>query len=461
MKKWAQIIWLFLLPCCLHAQQTTGNMANFGMAAPEWTLRANIYEVNIRQYTPEGTLKAFSAHLPRLKAMGVDILWLMPVFPIGEVNRKGSLGSYYSIQDYKAINPAFGTMADFDSLVARIHDLGMYVILDWVANHTAWDHPWTRQHPDWYNRDIHGNILVPADNNGNLTDWTDVADLNYNNSEMRKEMISEMLFWAKEHHVDGFRCDIAGFVPLNFWQQAKAELDKAGHFFMLAEDENPDFHTGAFHMTYAWGVHHKMVDVAKGKANAKDLAKTLSDEQVKFAKDAYRMQFIDNHDENSWQGPVSSRFGPGYKAFAVLTYIIPGMPLIYSGQESSLNKSLRFFEKDTIAFDGFYDADFYTRLNMLKHKQAALANGVFGGDFTIIPNSSPEEVLCFVRKKGNSELISLFNLSGKEAKVKYSGDGKITEGRYTEYFSGNKADIQSTGRLSLSPWEYKIYIRDL
>jgi len=214
-------------------------------------------------------------------------------------------------------------------------------------------------------------------------------------------------------------------------------------------------------MTYAWGVHHKMVDVAKGKANAKDLAKTLSDEQVKFAKDAYRMQFIDNHDENSWQGPVSSRFGPGYKAFAVLTYIIPGMPLIYSGQESSLNKSLRFFEKDTIAFDGFYDADFYTRLNMLKHKQAALANGVFGGDFTIIPNSSPEEVLCFVRKKGNSELISLFNLSGKEAKVKYSGDGKITEGRYTEYFSGNKADIQSTGRLSLSPWEYKIYIRDL
>ncbi|HQP77856.1 MAG TPA: alpha-amylase family glycosyl hydrolase, partial [Saprospiraceae bacterium] len=353
------------------------------------------------------------------------------------------------------------TMADFDSLVARIHDLGMYVILDWVANHTAWDHPWTRQHPDWYNRDVQGNILVPADNNGNLTDWTDVADLNYNNSEMRKEMISEMLFWAKEHHVDGFRCDIAGFVPLNFWQQAKAELDKAGHFFMLAEDENPDFHTGAFHMTYAWGVHHKMVDVAKGKANAKDLAKTLSDEQVKFAKDAYRMQFIDNHDENSWQGPVSSRFGPGYKAFAVLTYIIPGMPLIYSGQESSLNKSLRFFEKDTIAFDGFYDADFYTRLNMLKHKQAALANGVFGGDFTIIPNSSPEEVLCFVRKKGNSELISLFNLSGKEAKVKYSGDGKITEGRYTEYFSGNKADIQSTGRLSLSPWEYKIYIRDL
>ncbi|HPB52082.1 MAG TPA: alpha-amylase family glycosyl hydrolase, partial [Saprospiraceae bacterium] len=185
-------------------------MANFGMAAPEWTLRANIYEVNIRQYTPEGTLKAFSAHLPRLKAMGVDIFWLMPVFPIGEVNRKGSLGSYYSIQDYKAINPAFGTMADFDSLVARIHDLGMYVILDWVANHTAWDHPWTRQHPDWYNRDVQGNILVPADNNGNLTDWTDVADLNYNNSEMRKEMISEMLFWAKEHHVDGFRCDIAG-----------------------------------------------------------------------------------------------------------------------------------------------------------------------------------------------------------------------------------------------------------
>ena len=428
--------------------------------APQWSVNAMIYEVNIRQYTPEGTFNAFAKHLPRLKEMGVDILWMMPVFPIGELNRKGGLGSYYSIRDYKSVNPKFGTMAEFDALVYKAHELGMHVILDWVANHTSFDHTWTKDHPEWYNRDEKGNILVPADNEGKLTDWTDVADLDYRNKDMRQEMIDDMLFWVKDHNIDGFRCDVAGFVPLEFWHDAKFQLDKAGQYFMLAEDESPGFHENAFHMSYGWALHHKMIDVAKDKAPASAITKLVLEDRKKFPKEAYRMLFIDNHDENSWKGTIRSRFGKGYMTFAVLTYTLPGMPLMYSGQEATLDKSLRFFEKDTIDFKNFPLQQFYAKLNGLKHDQTALSNGDAGGSFKVLTNTSPQDVITFVRKKGESEVIVATNLSNKAHKIKFSGTNLFTGGTYIDYFTGKKLIFHTSSQIELGPWDYKIYLKE-
>lgn len=210
---------------------------------PEWVKNAVIYEVNVRQYTPEGTFNAFTEHLPRLKTLGVDILWFMPVNPIGVKNRKGPLGSYYSVKDYTAVNPEFGTMEDFRRLVEQVHEQGMYAIIDWVPNHTAWDHRWTKEHPDWYKQDEKGEFVSPFD-------WTDVIQLDYDNEEMRQEMIEEMIFWIRESDIDGYRCDVAHMVPVDFWDEARKELDKVKPVFMLAESDQYFLHKNAFDMTY-------------------------------------------------------------------------------------------------------------------------------------------------------------------------------------------------------------------
>jgi glycosidase len=297
---------------------------------PEWAKNAVIYEVNLRQYTPEGTFKAFEQHLPRLKAMGVDILWLMPVNPIGIKNRKGSLGSYYSIKDYLGINPEFGTLDDFKSLIKKIHALGMHVIIDWVANHTSWDNNLITEHPDWYTHDPGGKIIPP------VADWTDVADLNYDKKELREYMTNALIYWVKETGIDGFRCDVAGMLPVHFWNEAIPKVKAIKHVFMLAEDETPEMHDTAFDMTYSWEVYHMMNDIAKGKKTADKMDSVLKKDAAKFPPNAYRMQFTTNHDENSWNGTEYARLGDGAKAFAVMSYTIPGMPLIYSGQESAI-----------------------------------------------------------------------------------------------------------------------------
>lgn len=430
------------------------------LPAPDWAQNAVIYEVNIRQFTPEGTFNAFASHLPRLKNMGVDILWLMPVFPIGEQNRKGTQGSYYSISDYKSVNPHFGTMEDFDALVNQAHRLGMKVILDWVANHTAFDHMWARKNPHWYSRDTEGNILYPLDNDGNLTDWTDVADLDYTNKEMQQEMINDMIFWVEKHAIDGFRCDVAGMVPWSFWKSAKAALDKHGSYFMLAEDESVEAHEDAFHMTYAWAIHHKMNEIAKGKATAADLGAVVLNDLKKFPPEAYRMLFIDNHDENSWKGTIRARMGKGYKTFAVLTYTLPGMPLLYSGQENNLNKSLRFFEKDTIDFGQYKDESFYKWLNQLKHTHSPLWNGSAGGDFKILRNTSPGQVLSFARKKGNEEIVVLTNLSNTFKRVRFVDRNPFTGGIYLDYDKSTKRALHPSLQIDLGPWDYKIFIKE-
>lgn len=418
---------------------------------PEWAKNATIYEVNIRQHTAEGTFDAFTKDIPRLKAMGIDILWIMPVQEIGVLNRKGSMGSYYSIQDYKKVNHEFGTMDDFKEMVKVAHDNGMHVILDWVANHTSWDHVWLKSHPDFYTKDSAGNNIPP------VADWADVMDLNYDNKDMRKEMISDMKYWLTETDIDGFRCDVAEMVPTDFWNEARMELDKVKPVFMLAEAERPEHHKAAFDMSYSWWLLHGMNQIAKGEKPVTELDTILNWEAKNFPAGSIKMRFTTNHDENSWNGTEIERYGEGHLCFSVLCYTLPGMPLIYSGQEAGFNKRLKFFDKDTIVWGDIIYQDFYTKMNKLKKDNVALWNGSYGGDFKIINSSKKSPVFAFTRKKDNNEIIAIFNLSGKPAKAQI----KLKEKNilYTDYFTAAEYVSDSLRNLNLEAWKYLVLIK--
>jgi glycosidase len=418
---------------------------------PEWSKNSNIYEVNIRQYTPEGTINAFRRHLPRLKAMNVDILWLMPVFPIGEKNRKGSLGSYYAVKDYKGVNPEFGTLDDLKALVKECHDMGMYVILDWVANHTAWDNPWATQHPEWYEKDDNGNFKSPYD-------WTDVIQLDYTNAELRKAMTEAMKYWVVNADIDGFRCDVAGMVPVDFWNQAKEELDKTKHLFMLAEDEeNIDLLKKAFDMNYTWKMMHLMNGIAKGEHKAKEINDYLKWNDERFDKNMYRMYFTSNHDENSWNGTAFERLGEAFEAFTVFDYTIPGMPLIYSGQEAGNNKRLRFFDKDTIDWIKIPYSGFYAKLNELKHNNKALWNGEYGGALNILPDNGNANIFAFIREKDNNQVVTILNLSPEKTEFKI--ENNTIQGKYTDLFTGKTVDVQQDYIFDLQAWGYVVLVK--
>lgn len=417
---------------------------------PEWSRNATIYEVNIRQFTPEGTFNAFSSHIPRLKKMGIDIIWLMPIHPIGEKNRKGTLGSYYSVRDYKGINPEFGTLEDFRALVDKAHREGMKVIIDWVANHTAWDHPWITEHPEWYTTDSLGQMVSPFD-------WSDVADLNFDNKELWAAMTDALKYWVQETDIDGYRCDVAGMVPVAFWEQARTELDRIKPVFMLAEAEEPAHHTRAFNMSYAWELHHLMNAIAKGEKNALALEAYYLKEDTLFPADAYRMLFTSNHDENSWNGTEFERMGEGSVCMAVLTATLPGMPLVYNGQESAFNRRLAFFEKDSIDWKDYRLEPFYRQLFELKHTYQPLYNGNRGGKLERISTSADTAVFAFVRAKEGDQVFVVTNLSGRvnEAKLR----GERFAGNYKEWFSGDEATFRKGDAIRLKPWEYKVYVK--
>lgn len=376
---------------------------------PEWSKNANIYEVNIRQYSEEGTFNAFRKDLPRLEAMGVKILWLMPIHPIGEKNRKGPLGSYYSVQDYKAINPNFGTEEDFKALVKEAHERDMRVIIDWVANHTAWDSPWTKN-PEWYELDEEGNFMPPRG-----TDWTDVIQLDYTNNEMREAMHDALEYWVRDFNIDGYRCDVAGMVPIDFWNAARERLDAIKPVFMLAEDEGPEMHENAFDMTYAWSYAHLIREIAAGNEDFSALDSLMAVEEVKFPENAYRMYFTTNHDENSWNGTDPGMYGDNFENFAVLSATIDGMPLIYNGQESVLDQQLEFFEKDEIEWKDYELTKFYALLLQLKYENEALWNGKYGGDLNIF--ESPDNTFAYKRVKGEDWVFVYLNNSGKSINV--------------------------------------------
>jgi glycosidase len=415
---------------------------------PLWSQDAVIYEVNVRQFTPEGTFKAFAEHLPRLKALGVDILWFMPIHPIGEKNRKGELGSYYSVQDYTGVNAEFGEMQDFKDIVVKAHELGMFVILDWVANHTAWDHAWITDHPEWYTKDENGEMIAPFD-------WTDVAELNYDNKDMRKAMIDALKFWISEADIDGYRCDVAAEVPTDFWNDARAALDSLKPVFMLAESEEPEHHTYAFDMSYAWELHHLMNGIAKGEKSNKDLDAYFVKQDTLYPEDAYRMLFITNHDENSWNGTVIERMGEGGEAFAVLTYTLPGMPMIYSGQEAGLDKRLRFFAKDTIPWGDYKYEELYTKLGQLRKDNPALWSGKAGGEMKRI-ESSDEGIYAFKRKRDDNELLVIVNLSHEERSFTLKSNELKKE--CLDYFSGKKLSLSKDKEITLDKWHYKVLL---
>jgi glycosidase len=445
---------LFLLLACSGQKEKTTEKAlpESSVIHPQWSRNAVIYEVNIRQYTPEGTFNAFREHLPRLKDLGVDILWLMPVNPIGEKNRKGTLGSYYSVRDYKAVNPEFGTLDDFRKLVNAAHDLGFKVILDWVANHTSWDHAWITEHPEWYSQDSLGRMISPFD-------WSDVADLNYDNPALRNEMLDAMRFWIKETGIDGYRCDVAMLVPTDFWEQVRTELDKIKPVFMLAEAEQPDHHTRAFDMSYGWELHNIFKEIARGQKNAGDIDSYFTKQDTLYPHDAYRMYFITNHDENSWNGTEYERFGEGMSTFAVLSYLLPGMPLIYSGQEAGFNRRLQFFDKDIIDWNPASALnEFYKKLNLLKRTNPALLNGIEGGSYSRITTAYKKQVLAFIRQKEDERIIVVTNLSGDSLTVKIKLESVKTE--FKEYFSGEEKTFADSTLLQLKPWQYYIFVNE-
>jgi glycosidase len=419
---------------------------------PDWASTATIYEVNIRQYTPEGTFAAFQKHVPRLKELGVDILWLMPINPIGELNRKGKLGSYYSVKDYKEINPEFGNKNDFKNLVDEVHKQGMYLIVDWVANHTAWDHPWVKEHPDFYTKDSLGNFIPP------VADWADVIDLNFDNKEMRNEMTSAMKYWVKEFNIDGYRCDVAGMIPTEFWNKVRVELDNIKPVFMLAEWDTPDLHEKAFEMTYGWDIHRMMNKVYKGEKSASDLKKLVLDDQKKFQDYAYRMQFTSNHDENTWNGSEFERLGDAAEMFAVFTYVIPGMPLIYNGQEAGFNKRLDFFEKDLIDWKESDFTKFYSKLNIIKEENKAIWNGLNGGSIDFIENSKDENGIVILRNNLDNKLLAIFNINSQEKSIKIESE-KIV-GNYIDFENNKSISITNKLELVLKPWSYKLFFKN-
>lgn len=440
MKRYLIFFLLFILP----SQQSFSQPV-----VPDWAKNSTIYEVNIRQFSKEGTFKSFQQHLPRLKELGVDILWLMPINPIGKLNRKGTLGSYYSVKDYVDVNPEFGTKEDFKTLVDEIHNQGMHVIIDWVANHTAWDNKWVKTNPEFYTKDSSGNFVPP------VPDWSDVIDLNYDNKELWKEMISALKYWVSEFDIDGYRCDVAGMVPIEFWNEVRTELDKIKPVFMLAEWDTPEMHKFAFDMTYDWDLHKIFNGVYAKERNSSDIIKHILNDQKKYPDYAYRMQFTSNHDENSWNGTEYERLGKAAEVFAVLTYVIPGMPLIYNGQEIGFNKRLEFFEKDSIIWKENKFEKLYKNLNELKEKNKALWAGIESGSVDFINNNN--DILIIRRSKENKEVIGFFNLTEKETEANTRLEK--ASGVYIGFNNDQQIELNGNFQLKLKPWSYIIFYK--
>lgn len=410
-----------------------------------WSLNTNLYEVNLRQYTTEGTFKAFSNELQRLQDMGVKVLWFMPITPISKEKRLGTLGSYYACSSYTRTNPEFGTIDDFRHLVNKAHDLGFKVIIDWVANHTGWDHEWVTSNPGYYKVNAAGNFY---DNNG----WQDVIDLNYYDHAMRNAMISSMEFWVTECNIDGFRCDMAHLVPLDFWRDARKHLDTVKSLFWLAETEHYNYQF-VFDCSYAWNFMHTSESFSKKKIGIDDLKSTLLDYQKKKLPQTNHLFFTSNHDENSWNGTEYEKYGNAALPFAVFTATWSGLSLVYGGQEIPNRKRLNFFEKDPIQWNWSNELHgFYKTLN--EHRsyfeeectEAILLNPV--GD---------RQVLAFTKSSATKQSLVLINLSDAVQNIQVQDES--INGSYVEIFTEKEFDASSFKSLTLEPWKYFVFKR--
>ena len=419
---------------------------------PEWSKNATIYQINTRQFIDEGTFRAAEKHLPRLKELGVVILWLMPVHEIGNKNRKGSLGSPYSVKDYYSVNPELGNLDDLKHFVKLAHELGMYVILDWVANHTAWDNSLVYEHPEWYARDWKGDFHPTT-----WWDWPDIIELDYAHPALRKYMTDAMKYWVSEVDIDGYRCDVAGFIPTDFWNQVRKELDAIKPVFMLAEWDARDLHAEAFNMTYAWNWYEAVHQLTMGKKDLSSLFVYYSWNEKAYPRDCMRMLFVTNHDINCSEGTEFEQFGEGLGAAIVLSVVSEGMPLIYNGQEAGNPKRLKFFDKDAIEWKEHPNGELYRKLFALKKANTALWNAKWGARMIPVPNSAPAKVFSFVRQNEDDKVFAVFNFSDRSQTVTF--EEKLYPGKYTDYFGNQKIELFGASTLRLEPWEYRVFVK--
>lgn len=433
--------------------------------SPAWLQNSVIYEANLRQGTLTRDFKGLQRELPRLKDLGVDIIWLMPIHPISVEQRKGTLGSYYAVQDYKGVNPEFGTMEDLKELVRTAHSHGMKVILDEVCNHTGADHKWVTEHPDYYALNEKGEKYGPYD-------WTDVYKLDYSNPETRAAMTDALKFWISEADIDGYRCDVAGEVPTDYWEEARPQLEAVKPVLMLAESATPSLLVNAFDVDYAWPMKDVFNAIAatKGinkwaeehkenrpKMTAADIPALIERQKKEYPSGSIHMNMITNHDLNSWEGTEFDRFGPATGTFAVLSYTLPGVPMMYTGQEVGFNHAFEFFEKDSIQPDytGNEFTTFYETLNALKHNNRALDASV-PADFYQATNP---DILCFIRETatGNGDdnkVMVIANLSNETVPLQLKARG-LDVNDLTDAFSGQKAELPA----ELKPWQYLVFVK--
>ena len=444
---------LFIAALALLALVSCAPKQQCNAVHTKWAYDATIYELNTRQATEEGTFAAAEALLPEIKESGVDIIWIMPIQQIGVLERKGTLGSYYAITDYCKFNPEFGTRADFESFLAKAHELGLKVILDWVANHTAPDSEWTKN-DGWHYRDSLGNLMVQYD-------WTDISKLNYDNQDMRAAMKQAMHWWMDTIGIDGFRCDVAGEVPTDFWNDVMAEIRvKHPDMFTLAEDEAEaqDLTESAFDMYYGWELHHLMNGVAQGKKTVEDLWGYFAKVDTTIRKEAIRMNFTSNHDENSWNGTEFERMGDATDLFAAFTYVVPGMPMIYTGQMSGNHHRLQFFEKDVIdRVENAPQKALYKGLNDLRAANRALWSNEKGADMVRL-TADNDKVFACVRQKscpkhGDNTVIAIMNMSAEPQTVTL--DLTNLEGEYN-CLCGKTMNVEANQTIELTPWKYII-----
>lgn len=414
---------------------------------PGWSNNTNIYEVNVRQYTPEGTFAAFQKHLPRLRDMGVEVLWFMPVTPISLEGRKGTLGSYYAVADYKKVNPEFGSLEDFKCLLINAQEMGFKVIVDWVANHTGNDNVWIKSHPEYFEHEANGNIVHP---NG----WEDVSKLDYNNLEMQQAMIEAMEYWIEECNIDGFRCDMAHLVQLDFWIKAKASISKLKPgLFWLAECEEPSYHE-VFDATYTWKWMHASEEYFKKSISLGNLIDVLRHYDTDFHSSAFRAYFTSNHDENSWNGTEYEKYGDAVKLMAVFSCTWNGLPLIYSGQELPNYKRLKFFDKDPIDWGVCTLHDFYKTLLNLRKLIPVLNAGDPSVSSTIIATAYPDQLFIFKRNTSVEEAIIILNFSATQLQF-----NSPFIGSYADVFKAQKLEFDSGSTFILEPWGYQILKR--
>jgi len=420
------------------------------LGVPDWIRSATIYEINTRQYSSSGNFAAVTADLPRLHDLGVNVLWLMPIHPIGEHNRKGSLGSYYAVRDYYGINPEFGSEEDFKKLVDAAHANGFRIILDWVGNHAAWDNPLTQQHPDYFVRDANGSLVPPTG-----FDWTDVVQLDFKNPGVLDYEFDAMAHWVKKFGVDGFRCDFATGVPTSFWNELAARLRAIRpDLFLLSESELPQHQLHAFNASYSFEMMHTFNSVAQGRADVSHIDDTLARSRVRLPDGGALLYYTSNHDENSWQGTEFERLGGGAAPFAVLSFALDGIPLIYNGQEIGLNHRLDFFERDPIKWTSNHPLTaFYRTLCELKRTHPALRTGAA---MHRVASTENDSIYALIREAGGRRVLVLLNLTARDTSADFFDPALA--GTWSNAFSAERISLTAGTSFSLRAWEYRVLL---